>query len=266
MDETLDELSDRLHPRRLLDELLDVLLPSEGSTKRASAQASSKVKQAGKSVSRYVREHPVPAALMAAGVAWAIYDAAQDDEEEWGDYGEDSPYSSTSGDRAAAGFSSDDGEPSTMEKAKDGLSSAKGSAAAAASTAAESVASGAYAARRAGSRMWRRTKRAGRRGYRATGEMSQAAGEYLSAGMERTRQGVRTAQARFDEASDEYPLAVAGGFIAAGLLVGLLLPRTRIEDEWMGEASDEAWDAAKARDEELMEEGKRKAKRPPRKR
>ena len=54
----------------------------------------------------------------------------------------------------------------------------------------------------------------------------------------------------------EYPLAVAIGFAAAGALFGVLLPRTRSEDEFMGEKSDQLLDATKEKGEELLERGK----------
>ena len=48
---------------------------------------------------------------------------------------------------------------------------------------------------------------------------------------------------------EEYPLAVGVGFAALGALIGVLLPRTRQEDELLGEQSDE-----------LVRQRKRKAK------
>jgi hypothetical protein len=49
---------------------------------------------------------------------------------------------------------------------------------------------------------------------------------------------------------------VAIGFAAAGALFGVLLPRTRPEDEFMGEKSDQLLDATKEKGEELLERGK----------
>jgi hypothetical protein len=64
---------------------------------------------------------------------------------------------------------------------------------------------------------------------------------------------------RFREASDEYPLAVGGAFLAAGLLAGLLLPRTEKEDEWMGEASDELKEQTRLKADQLAQRGKEAA-------
>ena len=64
---------------------------------------------------------------------------------------------------------------------------------------------------------------------------------------------------RFREAGDDYPLAVGGAFLAAGLLAGLLLPRTNKEDEWIGEASDELKEQTREKAEELAQRGKEAA-------
>lgn len=94
MDETLDELGERLHPRHLLDDLID-LFRGSGDSDRGQ-QMSETCRRAGQSAVQTVREHPVPAALIAAGVAWWVFDdaTAQDDEVDWdelGEYGEDLP-------------------------------------------------------------------------------------------------------------------------------------------------------------------------------
>ena len=47
--------------------------------------------------------------------------------------------------------------------------------------------------------------------------------------------------------------------MAAGLLAGLLLPRTKNEDEWMGEASDELKEQTREKVQELGQRGKEAA-------
>ena len=60
---------------------------------------------------------------------------------------------------------------------------------------------------------------------------------------------------------EEYPLAVGIGFAALGALIGVLLPRTRREDELLGEQSDRLIKATKEKGEELLERGKVVAQR-----
>jgi hypothetical protein len=52
------------------------------------------------------------------------------------------------------------------------------------------------------------------------------------------------------------PVGLALGGLAAGFLVGLALPSTRMEDERLGEVSDQVKDAARETGSEAVERGK----------
>ena len=56
--------------------------------------------------------------------------------------------------------------------------------------------------------------------------------------------------------AQENPLGLAVGGIAAGFLMGMLIPSTRIENEKMGELSDQVKDKAKETGQEALERGK----------
>lgn len=72
---------------------------------------------------------------------------------------------------------------------------------------------------------------------------------------DRVKEGAATGRDAFAHAVDEAPLAVGAAFLGLGLIAGLALPRTRAEDEWMGEASDEFKDRARHAGEEIVERG-----------
>ena len=55
---------------------------------------------------------------------------------------------------------------------------------------------------------------------------------------------------------EECPLAVGAGFLALGALLGLAMPRTRCEDEFMGEQSDHLKHRAKEMGQDAVERGK----------
>lgn len=82
MDRTIDELSDRLRPRNLFDDLVDsvrcsILGPtttSTGQQRMMSDQVTDVASRAGKTLLEAVRENPVPAALMGAGLAWLLFE------------------------------------------------------------------------------------------------------------------------------------------------------------------------------------------------
>ncbi|HEX6986107.1 MAG TPA: DUF3618 domain-containing protein, partial [Planctomycetaceae bacterium] len=93
MDRTIDELGERLRPRNLFDELVasvrGSLFANTGaaggtgstagvSTSQMSAQMSAQVSdvasRVGHSLVEAIRENPVPAALMGAGLAWLLFE------------------------------------------------------------------------------------------------------------------------------------------------------------------------------------------------
>jgi ElaB/YqjD/DUF883 family membrane-anchored ribosome-binding protein len=59
--------------------------------------------------------------------------------------------------------------------------------------------------------------------------------------------------------AQENPIGLAIGSIAVGFLAGLLLPSTRVEDEKLGEASDQVLEKAKEAGQEALEHGKQVA-------
>ena len=57
-------------------------------------------------------------------------------------------------------------------------------------------------------------------------------------------------------AAQENPLGLAVGGIAAGFLLGMLIPSTRIENEKLGDLSDQVKEKAKETGQEALERGK----------
>src|SRR5215207_6543716 len=64
---------------------------------------------------------------------------------------------------------------------------------------------------------------------------------------------------RAKSVAQENPLGLAVGSVAVGFLAGMLIPSTRVEDERMGELSDEVIDRAKETGQEALERGKQVA-------
>jgi ElaB/YqjD/DUF883 family membrane-anchored ribosome-binding protein len=73
--------------------------------------------------------------------------------------------------------------------------------------------------------------------------------------------GYHSSAEQLENAMEEYPLAVGIGFAALGALIGVLLPRTRREDELLGQQSDQLVKATKEKGQELLERGKVVAER-----
>lgn len=80
MDSTIDKLGRKLSPQNLLDQFLTSFSGTERSADGSEGIQS--IKQAGRSVTKIVRKHPGPAALLTAGALWWAYQQASDDEPE----------------------------------------------------------------------------------------------------------------------------------------------------------------------------------------
>ena len=64
---------------------------------------------------------------------------------------------------------------------------------------------------------------------------------------------------RAKSVAQENPLGLAVGAIAVGFLAGMLIPSTRVEDEKLGQMSDEVIERAKETGQEALERGKQVA-------
>lgn len=79
MDDTLDAIAERLHPRHLLDDALAYFRSSSDGS--SDGDTMRQAKSAGRQVIRKVKQRQVPALLCAAGLAWWLYDELSEDEE-----------------------------------------------------------------------------------------------------------------------------------------------------------------------------------------
>ncbi|PAY16208.1 hypothetical protein CKO51_27950 [Rhodopirellula sp. SM50] len=333
MDETLDELGERLNPRNLLDDVISIFRsPQTRDTAKRAGDAASDF--AG-NLTRQVSENPIGATLVGAGLAWLALGSRRDttdhdpfpstrrgdryidDDAEMIDFDEQPYYTEDdllldprydgsrhqaeiivpesfdddessqsmlrkAGDQvSSAASTAGDTLGSTWESTKAGASSAADSASDAASNAgnavsaaASSVVDGAKSAAasvgeavssatastsEASRRAYLRSRAAARDAARATRRVGRQSGRHLSNATSQTGDQVaqvydRTAR-RVQRAHDETPLALGLGVLALGAIAGALIPRTRREDEWMGEQSDAMMREAQRQAERAVDRG-----------
>jgi hypothetical protein len=239
MDQTLDELGQRMTPRHLLDDLLDFLRTRSPDRETIKARAGAAAGRAGDALSHVtsavadaVRQHPVPTLLIGAGIAWAIYenrrgnggDYYYDVEEDWEREG--------MGEGTAAGFeASGEAGPSAKEKIREKMSAAGQKWEEKTQHLRERAAEGGRVIRIKASELKRRLSERAERGY--------------TAGREKLR-----------ETTETHPLTTGLGFFAMGVLGALALPHTRAEEEWVGGASRRVRDRLRERGRDYMERGK----------
>jgi hypothetical protein len=183
MDDTVDAIEARLTPGELVYEAWTLF----------RGGSSSSVNR----IWRIAKQYPMPASIITVGLGWMAYETARgSDERAAGRYG--------------ARYAD---EPSAVESARHGVSSAA-----------------------------RRTTDAASAAIDTTGELAAQA-----------RDAART---RLWKTLEEQPLIVGAAALAAGTLVGLLLPSTRAEDELMGEARDSLINEVRGLGEQVLEKGK----------
>ena len=132
------------------------------------------------------------------------------------------------------------------DSAGNAISSAASSVGSAVSSAASGVAD--YASR--GGQYAGEQSRAGYEASRRYGRQG------LDAGKQYGRKGYAYSRDRFEDGLQEYPVGMGVAALAAGLLAGLLIPRTRYEDEAFGETSDHLKGQAAELGQHAYEEGK----------
>jgi hypothetical protein len=198
-------------------------------------------KSAYRNVAHQVRKHPLPAVLVATGIAWMIIDAASEDE------GQASSARGDIDDLQRAGAAKKG--PRCWRRPK--LSSTKLSMPQARSPRQPRRRLRPLAKPQAKRLI---TSRDARKMYSQGRSTAERVGYEM-------QQGYRSGAEQLEMAMREYPLAVAIGFAAAGALFGVLPPRTRPEDEFMGEKSDQLLNASKEKGQELLERGKAVAER-----
>ena len=255
MDATLGELSNQFTVRSIVNSALDWWV-----NRQASMPGGGVAKSAYRNVAHQVRKHPVPAVLVATGVAWMIIDAASEDE------GQASSARGDVDDRQTPGASKQG--PHLLEKAQSKLDQAKRAGSDVAGSAKEKASAFGHAASDVAGAAKEKASALGNAASEAAENLTRRAQDVYSQGRstavrvgEGMQQGYRSGAEQLEMAMREYPLAVAIGFAAAGALFGVLLPRTRREDEFMGEKSDQLLDATKEKGQELLEQGKAVAER-----
>ncbi|TWU03857.1 DUF3618 domain-containing protein [Neorhodopirellula pilleata] len=319
MDETLDELSERLNPRNLFDDVISIFRSPQ--TRDTAKHAGAAAGDFANNLGRQVRDNPIGATLVGAGLAWLALGSRRDeyedecepiprgralqddyligidDREPVAEY--DSPYYTDedlllreqdrlADDHPGLLFPSSDFDDesesvldratrsakstasSTSEKVSGAASSAGEAISDTASAFVDGVKSAASSVGDAVSSAGSKTSGASRRAYlrsratardaaRGTRRLKQRTGRGMSSASDRTEQQISalydSAERRVRRAHQESPLALGLGIMALGAIAGALIPRTRPEDEWMGETSDETIHQARQQAEETYQRG-----------
>jgi hypothetical protein len=266
MDQTLDRLADRLQPRHLLNDLLDFWKSRRHSRPDGPHFAQvlqDNAQRAGATLAGQIRDNPVPALLITTGIAWLIFSPGRERDS----HGRTSRQTYPEGTEELDALEQDYITDLHHETAEDPMTNPDIEQGTGTGTLDKVKSKAAHLARETkdklkhGSEKLRR--RAGRRGHELR-ERAGAAGHELQDRMregyhnvqERVMEGYDHTRERLKETTSAHPLAAGAAFLGVGLLAGFLLPRTRREDEWFGDASDNIRHKIKETGQELIERGK----------
>jgi len=257
MDRTFDAIESKLTPGQLLQE-------AWGIFKGGSGAGASKAMQIAK-------QHPLPAAVIGLGIGWLLLDSSRNTRSDRGDH----RFQEDRGDRydryglSRQGYAGDLDYPGTRDAyrrdaygedwgdegesklgaAKDAVKGAAGSAVDFASNAKEKVSD---FASQAGDKLGDLTDRVKEQASGLTDKVKEQASDLG----DKVQQGTRQARLGFWQLLEERPLVVGAATLAVGLLAGLSIPSTDVEDEFMGETRDQLLDTAKETGREMLDKGK----------
>lgn len=222
MDSTLSAIERKLTPGQLLDQSLEYL---------RSSGANQFVSNLGTSV----KQNPLPVTLVGIGLAWLM--AANRN------HGAGASMASSAGRRlgdAAAGAASDARE--RMGQTRQTLVDAAQSARERFDEARQSISDTAESARS----KWNQARR-------SIAETAYTARETVRRGADSAKLQLERARSGYDWILREQPLALGAVGLAVGALLAASAPRTRTEDELMGETSDRLAERAKEAGREQLE-------------
>ena len=230
MDRTFDAIESKLTPGQLLQEAWGIFKGGSG----AGANKALKI----------AKQHPLPSAVIGLGIGWLLLDSSRSTR----------PHSSRQSYAGNPDYPGtrdafrDEGE-SRLGAAKDALKGAASSASDLATNAKEKVSD---LASQAGDKLGDLTDKVKEQASDWTDKVKEQASELG----DRVQKGTRQARLGFWQLLEERPLAVGAATLAVGLLVGLSIPSTDVEDEWMGETRDQLFDSAKETGREMLDKGK----------
>ena len=222
MGETIDAIQERLSPQNVKEQVkeqigekvreakdairdatvgrVESMAHSVSETFSQAAEAPVEAaKQAGSSIMETVRQNPVPAAMIGVGLGWLLMSGSK----RKGDHRH-------AHDRART-YEYEYAPPYTSGAA---VGRERGTT--------EQGAAGQFSGQ------------AKEKAEQVAGRAREAAGHVS----EKVSRGAHWAESKFERSLRERPLAVGAVALAVGAAVGLAIPETRAEDEWMGEARD----------------------------
>lgn len=255
MDDTMDALGDRLQPRHLLDEFLGYLRGTgddgESRLKHAGERIGQSCNHAMHSVVDSIKQNPMPAVLIGAGVAWMIYSNRRDQTQRY-------DFEDYTASDAARRYDPDThyDRPLEYPPAEDEIRAWRSQGEPQHRTTPNELADKASSiADQAKGKL----AQAGEAAREKISGIRERAGEVSERVRERTRETYDRARERVVSTADHHPLEVGLVALAAGLIAGLAIPTPNAINRSVGPTADRLRQRTREAGNEMLEKGKRVA-------
>jgi ElaB/YqjD/DUF883 family membrane-anchored ribosome-binding protein len=237
MDETINELGNRFDGRHLVDEVFGFFRRSESGAAELGSKLSRSTQAAVSSVATSVKENPVPALLIGAGVAWLIFknrSSRSSDSYEGEDYRSSSSPDYVRGQYAGAYTDQplEQQSGSVASQAKEKLSNL-------------------------GEQAREKLSAVGERGRETYQAARGKVGEVAQQVQERGRQIYGRTREQVATTAEQHPLEVGLACLAIGLVAGLAIPTSNRVNRSLGPTVDRLKQQTREKGSELVEKGKR---------
>jgi ElaB/YqjD/DUF883 family membrane-anchored ribosome-binding protein len=275
MSETINRIQYRLDPDRLRSEAEEAVRDATiGKVEDMAYKARRQVERTQRGVVQKVKSNPIPAALIGLGLGWLMMSGNNEDEDNYDynryrygydRYGYDYDYdydvyerpprymggaeydwryeNYPSGEAYRYGDRGmDRGERSRMEEARGRVNQATQSARSQVEDAAHTAQD--------------QLENVRERVQEGASELTDRVQNQAQQMRYRARMQSRRTRRNLDQAMNENPLAVGALALAAGALIGLAVPSTKFENEWMGEQRDHLMDDVKEQAQGTLEKVK----------
>jgi gas vesicle protein len=243
MGETIDLIQEKLSPERLTEKVQHKIREATiGKVEDMADAATRNAKNWRSSLVRTVKENPIPSALVGLGLGWLLF---QNNDDEFTEYAEeDYRYVPHGYDYQRAYY------PDYPTAAETGLvEQAQNRVAETAEDVKDTVSETVSHTKEKVGELASQTQE-------KVDDLTHQAQQQARRLQYTTKRQMRQARRGFWQMMDDNPLAVGAVVLAAGAVVGLSLPKTQMEDEWMGEQRDRLVDQVQTTAKQTVEKVK----------
>ncbi len=238
---TVDALQDKISVKGVVTQVMDAMSEHGGDISR--------------NLGKTVKDNPLPLLLTGIGIVWLIASANQrGSSSDYDSRGEAYPSSERTSSTVGSRPTAYGVEPAATFKA--GSSKTSSGPAGGAETGDESGGGIKDKARDAAGSVKETVKDGAQRVKEAVDDARDQAAQTASRVAERTNEVGQYAKNGFDKALDDHPLVLGALALAAGAAIGGALPRTKREDEMLGQHSDRLKEQAQSVAQEQLEKAK----------